>query len=252
MRKLSVVVSGLLTAGSVHAQFTILSDNRSVSVSGWVQDDGGNVTQSYSQSQTQSRSFAGFAGNAGGNANGLFGNNNIFSASSASQNSSVTSAQLSYTGSVGAFQSYPAPAGGPYSDASSLFAVSFSVSSATPFSLTDNQHNWDFADAGESLTLSSSAVGTIVAGPQFNPTGSGMDQYAGLLEPDQIYTLQVSLKTQDFFNPNVSQAFDVMLNAPELLPVPEPSSSLLLGTGAVMAGLFTLWRKRRGPAKTAQ
>ena len=249
MRKISVVVLGLLTAGSVHAQLTILTDNQSVNVSGWVEDAGGNVTQSYSQSQTQANSFASFTSSVGANVSGPFCNNTIFSGSSAAQNSFASSTQLSYSGSVGAFQSYPAPAGHLYAEASSLFTVSFSVSSATQFSLTDNQHNWDFADTGESLTLSSSSHGVIVTGPQLNPVGDGLDQYSGILEPDQIYTLQVSLTTQDSSQPNVSQAFEVALNMPEISPVPEPSPGLLLGMGSVIAGLVVLRRKRPAPAK---
>jgi len=244
------MVLTLLTAGSVRAQLTFLSDSRSVSVSGWVQDADGNVSQSYTQSQNPSASFASFAGNVSGNASGPYYNNTIYSGSSASQNSSLTSAQISYSASVGAYQSYPAPFGHLYSDAGSTFSVSFSVSSPIQFSLTDDQHNWNPADAGESLILSSSTHGTIVTGPSLDPTGSGTDQYSGVLEPDQIYTLQISLTAQDYYSPNAYQGFDVLLNTPQLLPVPEPSSSLLLATGAVVTGLIALRRKRQAAAKS--
>ena len=92
----------------------------------------------------------------------------------------------------------------------------------------------------------------ILTGPQLNVVGAGTDEYSGLLEPDQIYTLQVSLSTQDFFQPNVYQSFDVGLNVPEILPVPEPSSSMVLGLGGAAAGLIVLWRKRPALKKTAQ
>jgi hypothetical protein len=144
---------------------------------------------------------------------------------------------------VGALQSYPAPFGHLYSDAYSTFSVSFSVSGATAFTLSDNQHNWDATGAKESLTLSSSTGGIIFGGPQF---GTGMEEYSGTLDADQIYTLQISLSTQNYVNPSAAQAFDVTLSSGtlELQPVPEPAPSLLLGSGAIMVGILA-WRKRR-------
>lgn len=241
-RSIPLILLTLTAATNSHAQLTILSDNQTVGISGWVSDQSGHITQNYFQTQSTTGQI--FPDTLSGNAGGLFYGNPISSGSSATQNSSISSSELSFAGSVSATQTFPAPPGHLYADAYSSLFVTFTVAAPTSFTLTADQHNWDMIDIHESFSLRSSTGTLVLGGPQIN--GNGSTQFLGILDPDQVYTLQVMLGTRDFLQPDISQNFNVCLTTTDVTPAPEPSSVVLLAAGVTSVGLLALRRKRQG------
>ncbi len=239
MRSKFIIILALLTAGTVHAQLTFLSDNRSVSAFGSMTGPDG--TQSYSQTNIPSASFANFNGFASGSVN------NYLTSSSANQTSFEMANQIScstYVVCQAPFGANYNGSGSAHADGTSFFNVSFSVSTPTTFSITENDFN-DQGFFGGTFTLSSANNGVIVSGPPVYNYGFGaVNQYSGLLEPNDTYTLQISTSIE------VSQSTyqDVAQNTAGInvvMAVPEPSSSLLLEAGAVILGLVTILKRRR-------
>lgn len=231
MRHIILILSGLLLAVKVHAQLNFLSDNRSISVSGWMEDSGGNMTQSYAQTNYPAAPFADFNAFVSGGTDG--------SSSSASQNSGMTSQSLSSasrvtasvaTGSYGA--GYGAQAG-----ANSEFQVSFEVQQPLAFNLSGYR---DIESLGGVIDfeLNSSHHGNIVSwsGPSYN---NNYLDYSGMLQPDD-YTLEV----QEYFSfSSFGDSYDGgSMNYNMILSVPEPAA---LGPFLILTwfGMVALKRK---------
>jgi PEP-CTERM motif-containing protein len=132
------------------------------------------------------------------------------------------SASLGTTGSISS------GGGNYYTEGLSLLNVSFSVSAPAAFSLTEQ--NYDHQELPRSMfTLSSANNGLIVQGPDpRNYTGVVL-QYSGMLEPNDIYTLQIS--SEVYTSDGYSDFDDAGITV--IMDVPEPSSHLLLGIGMI-------------------
>ncbi len=229
--KISVVALALLTAGRVRAQFNILSDSTSMNATGWAQVSPQPVTN-YSSSGM------------GGNVSGTVLESAPSAAASANSSANLTAiftpGQINFTSDL-----YVNTGGGSastgqycYAEADYSFSLNFSVLNPVSYNLSfpslqgsGHQHTLN-----EQFNFSSANTGLLVSQPTYGPG------YSGILTPGDTYTItvseQVTANTPDFYGNEWRQELDFNLTA-----VPEPSSTLLLGTGAALAGLFALQRK---------
>lgn len=126
-----------------------------------------------------------------------------------------------------------------YAEADYSFTLSFGVLYPVAYNLSflDLQGSGGQHTLNEQFNFSSANAGLLVSQPTYGPG------YSGLLTPGDTYTInvseQVTANTPDFYGNEWRQELDFNLTA-----VPEPSSSLLLGTGSALAGIFALRRKR--------
>jgi len=254
MRKIFVCVTGLLIASRAPAQTVdFISDSRSVSVSGFAQASPLAATN-YSSSQAPTSAFADFQGSVGGSAQSAHLFERPSASSGASQNSSLSAGGIDFSSSLFAAGRGSGSGGeSVLAQASSSLSVSFSVSSPTIYNLS-------FPTAGgltaysqfdshfDFLSANSGSVSALVDSDQTGLPGI-TSSYMGILQPGNIYTIDATLQLgTDLADPmggfyNFNYGFSMDLTTPELSSVPEPSSSLLLGMGAGLAGLVALGRK---------
>jgi len=235
-----IILLSLLTAGTVRGQFFFLSSSQSVSAS---------ATASVHQISSNFN-YTADSGNLGGTIfltdPGIdrYGNSNqtAYSQSLANLGTGMSPSQISVGSSVQAQSQGPYDGSGGYgwATATSVFQVSFTVSSAQMFEMTcDNFQFLQFQQDTDvflsfSMVLSSANLGSILSwgnqpGEQFpyftNP-------FFGILEPGDVYTLQDTMEARaisaDPFGPPTLMQADVTLTA-----VPEPSTGLMPGMGVV-------------------
>ena len=250
IKAITLFATGLPLAGHAYAQISYLSDNRSVSTYGYrvYQDDAEphalHTNDVYSHFQTPASPYSDFQGNV---------SDNTYSSihSSASQDSGLMPNQIQFSSSIYVLSSLfwslqPSGPLSPYAqhvEASSSFAVTFSVSSPLEYTLsTDWSYSQDFTEYSVpnsgGCTLVSASQGLIWQSLPLQVTwpinnGSRLYSFSGVLEPGNTYTLSVSMTTYSYYTDTPpttgNYGADVVLAT-----VPEPNSLMMLALGLPM------------------
>ena len=248
MKKLvSVLVLVGLGLGHADAAIYLVSETRSVSASGSV-DAGPGTASSYYVSQGPSVPFSAFSANVSSNAGaysygtGPYGLDvSAYASSFASQQSDVSANGFHFYSQVLAQTWSQLPTWGGFCQGigESTFYVTFGVTDTTPFELTFNRNVFvhDNASALASCILLS-PNGTLI---DLSPMQYNGVTYAGILQANTIYTLNVLLHTEANWPDPLGELGSVN-GSINLSLVPEPSSIALLGIG--LAGFVAMRRKR--------
>jgi hypothetical protein len=258
-RFLPVLLGALLTANCLQAQVNWLTDNRYVTVSGYAQIASQGISSNYSATATPSSSFAAFNGSITGEASvrstvlsdsptrdglqlsvglPLYGDS---WAQQASQNSSLTGNEFSFSSLDGAYTdggvetSFVEVVGDSvYAESDSYCQLTFNVNSPQTWNLILGMNSLvkgNIYAANASLQDSSSI--------QDFPLGFYPQSYSGTLIPGHTYTLTLDIRAVSNSGDPVTSA-EIDYSA-DFSIVPEPSSYALLGIG--LTGLFALRRK---------
>jgi hypothetical protein len=239
LRFIFVSSAACLLATRLEAQVNWLTDNRSVTVTGYVQIPSLTVSN-YSATASPPASWAALNGNISGAAD-LSANGQVAHGDSeAKQNSYTAGTQFNFSSLVTAATGGLGQNCTCYAEADSLCKISFSVNSLLTWSLAVDfdEHNGNLS---ANWDLISAQVGSILGSPIQNPNPGGPPLfYEGTLAPGDIYTLNISLSaSQNALDPlGDSSAAGVSAT---FLIVPEPSASALVGTG--LLGLAALHRR---------
>jgi hypothetical protein len=243
MRRTTLMAFCLLLAPEGRAGLILLSDNRSVSVSGFARGIDG--SQNYTNTLSPPSPFSPFNGNVAGSADWIdtthwpgYPPGFSHADSQCSQVSSFTPYGFSVH-SILLGQSWIAPWTPPGCDAgafgSSVFEITFSVDTPEMFSLIGSVQR---VNANIALSLTSYHHGDIIEPPAVYPFA-----YSGVLQPD-TYVLQFDQNFQTVADPlGDVRSVDATLDF-EIAAVPEPSS-LSLGLLAVAFSLRALRNSRR-------
>ena len=242
-KQATLIAFCLLLAPAGRAGLFLLSDNRSVSVSGYARGIDGSTNYSYAQSPPSP--FSTFNGSTVGLADWAdeshwpgYPAGFSHADSQCSQVSSFMADGFSMHSTLRG-QSWIAPWMPPYCDASafagSVFEITFSVDTPQTFSLVGAVQRFN---ADVELSLISYHHGTIIGPPDGYPFA-----YSGVLEPD-TYVLQFDQSLQTLADPlgdlrSVDATLDFQLTA-----APEPSV-LSLGLLAVLFTLRPLMNSRK-------
>lgn len=247
MRYKYALLLALLMTGKAHAQLNFLSSSQSVSASANV---------SIHQYASSNFTYTANSGSVGGSIfltdpnPDKFGNSNesAYFVSDANLGAAYGAKGISINSSVSAQGKGPSDesGGGGSGSASSAFQVTFGVSSPQMFSMSA-MHNWNGVEPGEmwlsfSLILTSSNQGFICGlGNQGEGTPGDEAFFSGLLVPGDVYTLQDTMEVYGGIDDPFGESLGLQGSA-SLNVVPEPSSNLLLGMGAV--GLLAMLKHR--------
>ena len=255
-----MVACSLLVAATGYAQLNYLSDSRSVSGFARINtaayssppDYVISYSGDYSGSATPSSPFADFSDGPNGVATLVYGMslpyppgpNTVTASVGASQNSFLHPQELSYLSHEGGWgtpsQNGTMPSGAS-SQATSVLQVSFSVSAPVAYSLMC-EGTGDPLACSDNWNLNGVNQGVLASGPtpfQVNFEWGVPIYYSGTFIPGDIYTLSLSS----------AGSLDGGGLRVDLTPVPEPSSTVLLGLGLLLA-LVWRFRSRVGPRRT--
>jgi len=259
MRATLVALLACIFAHLSNAQVILLSENRSVSASGWAQGEGAGL-QSYSFIQTPSASFADFNGSVSGSADSTdvippdlgYGNLTLFphhAKSQSNQTSTISPSAIAVSGSLLADEGGFAFGGGgsSLSLARSVFEVGFRVDAPIAYTLSAAPllgfHQDSGGDGASSLfdfSLTSASHGVILNYYDFLGASLFGDS-SGILQPDDyILRLDVLAFTDpDPIGDFAAAEYSVSLTT---TTVPESASTGLL-LGLALAGLVAMRRR---------
>lgn len=242
MKTIPIALIALILAGQARASMNLLSDLRSVSVSGYSAD------ATYAQTQSLTTPFTTFSGGVGGLAGAY--RLSPYAYSSAAQDSTVTPNQISIGASLDAesgaswwqYGLYAASA-----SADSIFEVGFSVSEPLHYDLSIGASGWTTIGMGIDVLLTSAEHGDLFCYQRGGiiPNLSLVSQ--GTLLPDtyslrlngSIATLVDYLGDEGFIDYN---ATFIVASVPDTLPAPSAYAAIL---GVAALGLAAVRRRQR-------
>ncbi len=240
LRIIPVTLATFLMVGELQAQVNWLTDNRSVTASGYVQVPPMPVLN-YLATKTPSASFATFNGNVSGTVDENYpGPPTAGGDSQAAQNSSLSGNQFNFSSSLSAATGGVGQNCTVYSEADSFSELTFSVNSPQTWSLAVDLVD-PYGNVSASWNLISAQVGLLLGAPIPNPDPSGLPiYYQGTLAPGDTYTLTFALDASQNAPDPAGDDSQVSIDA-TFSVVPEPSSYALMVMG--LTGLFALKRK---------
>jgi VPDSG-CTERM motif len=254
MRTSPFLLIALVLAGQAYANMIPLSGVRSVSASGIAGRISGGGQSSYSETQSLSGPLGTFNGNVGGSADRtdllpvpeFYGHMGSYHADSrASQTSTITADEISVSASLGGstMVSWAGPYGPADSWASSIFEVSFNVSTPLEYQLAVSRsfgyHDMPFPHF--EFFLSSTNYGKILdnfslSSPLFFP-----GPFSGILLPG-AYTLRFNADIYAVADPHGDfKLADYSMNL-RVAPVPDAGSTLTL-LGLALCAIGGISRK---------